>query len=71
MNETQQKIYDAVVASGGSATWDEAIAPLDLRERGRALHEIRAMEQQGLVKRVNAFNPETKAVSFTVQKVGE
>lgn len=70
MTPIQEKIVNAVEQAGGSATWQQVTDALDYPEQQRALHEIRPLEQQGILKRIVARDPDTGALSFTVDKVG-
>ena len=71
MTEIQVKIVGAVEAANGSATWQQVMDALEYPEQQRALHEIRPLEAQGVIKRVVERDAETGAMSFTVEKVGE
>lgn len=69
MNEVQEKIVNAIRAAGGSCDWDTAIADLAYPERQSALPAVRALQQQGVLKREVKFIPNV-GTEFTLVLLG-
>lgn len=69
MQETIDGMVGFVQNNGGSVTWDELKTHVGPENWPRMASYVRRAEEQGSLKRVVSFSPET-GVSFTVNFVG-
>lgn len=66
MSAIGTKIFNAVKKEGGSASWEQALSSLTDGEKRRGMQEIRALEAEGVLRRIVAHNPKGKP-TFVVQ----
>lgn len=69
MDSLQQAMYDFVVSSGGSATWQELIDAMPPEERARIPRAFAQMKAAGLLTRQSAYSPETGLSPLMVKVV--